>query len=691
MRARFASCAAAAMVSWASTVGASTEVILVLDNSCSMIAGATFGETGRAVPAADPDRLSVLATLILAAVMDEDDQLTILTFQSAPPHFRTIPATPDSIRALAYDGPTLFSGAFDEARRILTASTRPRKLLLMLTDGMPNDIASAEEARTTLGIAATAPFSIVAVGLSADPDVTEQQRLFLGPLTDGVGRYEAVSDPRQLIERFTEAYAETLGSKPLTGAIDPGSVFEFGAPKYVSNVLVMTASVERRVPATVTLSHAGQVVPSKVSGDNGCSTLVRYRENPSYCVAPFNTYKVWSAKKDPERSSRWALSLGGEAASAIAYGIILRYDLAAEIQSISSGLKAGQALSLTGRVRWRDETFDDEAFFTSDGFEAYALVRGEKVPVSQKDGGQFELTHPVKEPGPLTVTLVFENRWMKLASPPRTVMVEGWLPLSLVAAPLDFGAWRGDWQPTRSCRTLDLSGSSNADKVPLELVVDRLPSGVEVAIAGETARPGGAVPLPEGGLKHELCVIAARCCQAADGAAAAMTIRGRDPHYHPSALTLTPAFSVREAGFLRCWWPVIAGAAGVVAFLLLVYGFVSPHSFEEGVSIRFGKKPTAVAKARRVLLAEQPGGRRGFYRHATAGFDAGGEGLAPRKKALLRLIAAPAGDVSAVADGNLEIQNRRTRKWETVASEEATRGIQKRALHRVGDFHFKLE
>ena len=49
------------------------------------------------------------------------------------------------------------------------------------------------------------------------------------------------------------------------------------------------------------------------------------------------------------------------------------------------------------------------------------------------------------------------------------ITVEGFLDLSLVVAPnpVDLGAWQGGRGGTEQCAEIDLSGSVNADRVPV--------------------------------------------------------------------------------------------------------------------------------------------------------------------------------------------------------------------------------
>lgn len=183
------------------------------------------------LPPADPDRLSVLATLIFRGLLSPDDKLTILTFQSgAVGRYRELPPTQASIRDLRFDQSTPFTGPLKRAREILSQSRLSSRRLLLFTDGSPSqdDPLSGTQARALLGFeplpagtlfadaaaVAKQPFEVLSLGLSANvPELKQAQQQFLAAL----GPVEAINTPRDhhwLYECTYCAFAVATAHRP---------------------------------------------------------------------------------------------------------------------------------------------------------------------------------------------------------------------------------------------------------------------------------------------------------------------------------------------------------------------------------------------------------------------------------------------------------------------------------------------
>lgn len=681
-----------------------TEVVLVLDNSGSLVHGATRQTqmpngsiVESTVPPADPDRLAILATLLLNGLVDRDDRLTILSFaspQRAP--YLQVPAVDADIRELTQLEGTYFAGPLTKARELLSSSDKPRRLLLLMTDGAPMDIASVDQARQLLGLdAGPAPFDIVSIALAGDDELRTSQQVLLDASKGGIGEYVPVTAPNDLVREFTRVYARTLRSRPEPGSLKPGGSFSFDVPRYVSEVLVFVASEQRSGAFEARLeTDRGQAKPSR-QGDNGCSAASRMgpvRENPRLCVAPFHHYQVFKQPHDPDKSSRWTLSLPN-AKGAVSYGIVLRYDLVADVLQSVTSAHVGDEIEVRARLTYRGRTFDDAQFFESDGFQASATLGGQEVPlVRQPDHTFVARLRPDRE-GRLPLTVRFQNRWLDLSTSAPDVLVEGWAPLVLRANPstLDFGAWTGTDRLEQRCVTIDLAGSEGIDRVPLELAADSLPAGLMLAAPGvDTASM--VVPVALDGTKATVCLAAPPCCtEASIGPADGIQfqLRGANPHYHPTALRLPVTTDLGATPWWVCWWKWIASSLGLVAFGLVVYGFVSPRDFDPDDVIRMARNESALSRAVARRLVELPGGRRGFYRHARVAFDGTGNALPSPKGAVLSLVAN-AGDPVVAVRGTLERKDPRTRQWVAVAPQDVADSVRRGQVYRVGDFYFRL-
>ncbi len=669
---------------------AATETVLVLDNSGSMITEFR-GMDGSFIAPADPDRLSILGTLILQQVQDPDDRLHILVFDEDAPHHRALSREPAAIRELVHDSPTLFRGVLGEARRILSSSSADRRLLIFLTDGLPSDEDfSTEEAARLLGLdAPPVPFDIVIFALSADASVAQAQDAFLGALTGPDGELVQVADPGELVTGFTDAYAAQLGSRPETGVLKPGGSYTVDVGKYVTEVMVISASSDRAGPYSATVRRDGKEIDVASSGDNGCSIPYASPSNPRLCKAPFHHYAVWKAENDPKKESRWTLSLDKGARSDVAFGFILRYELAAELVGPPSKVRVGEAFDATGRITWRGKTFDAEEFFSADGFEAVAVFEGREVPLVRGADSSFSVPVTPGTIGAETLAVVFRNRWMRLRAE-TSVLVEGYLPLELAVAPLDYGAWRGDGKAIEECRTLEITGT-NSSRVPLELVAEGIPDGAELTLAGLDFGAGDVAAIPPGGAPVPLCLRSTRCCDAFSGEDVSLSLRGRDPHYHLGAVPLVVRVDVGAAGFYRCWKVVIWTVVGVLVLLLILVGLLRPKDFLSDQRVKVAGSERKLARAAAMVLREQPGGRRGFYRNATVGLDSQGTPVGPRSKAWLRLTAGGGGEITVASGAPLEVRDRRTRKWEAVNTDAGPAILRRRVEYRVGELYFRIE
>jgi len=674
---------------------AATETVLLLDNSGSMIFEVGIIGTNDTIPPADPDRLSVLATLLLERIQDPGDALHILNFQEGPPQFQVLPNDVAAIRDLLQNAPTHMRAPLTEAQRLLAGSQAERRLFILMTDGMPTDNPplDVDEARQILGLDQPAvPYDLLVIGLASTKEVEEQQDHFLKPLAGDEGQFVRVGQPSELIDRFTGAYAAQLGSKPETGTLSPGASYTVDVGKYVREVIVMTAATERVGPYGVSLEKDGKerALQPGNSGDNGCTH--RYQSNKSnrdICKPPFHNWTVWKEKNNPKKASRWRLTLDRGAKSDVAFGFILRYELRAELIGPPSKIRAGEEFEVRARLVFEGKTFDEEEFFGKDGFEAVALLGDLEVPLSRQPDNTFLGKVRGADLGQNRLRAVFRNTWMDLPAE-TTVLVEGYLPLSLDVQDLDFGGWPGAGSAVQECRQLTWSGT-NATRVPLDLVVNALPPGSGVTVGGFEAKVGDSAELPVGASEVAVCVRSERCCEAFTGEDVQLSLRGRDPHYHPGAVDVLLVVDVRATSFYACWKVVIWAVIGALLVVLILVGLLKPNDFSADQRIRVAGSERKLQRASAMNLREQPGGRRGFYRNATVGMDAGGGMLGPRSTAWLRLTAKGGEEIGVQCAGALETKDRRTRKWEQVNTEAGPAPLRRRVDYRVGDLYFRIE
>ena len=85
-----------------------------------------------------------------------------------------------------------------------------------------------------------------------------------------------------------------------------------------------------------------------------------------------------------------------------------------------------------------------------------------------------------------------------------------------------------------------------------------------------------------------------------------------------------------------------------------------------------------------LVLQEQPGGRRGFYRNARLCIDGEGNCIRKPRQAVLVVEAADAGVVKWAKAGGVEKKDRRTRKFVPLTEDDRVEGVVPGQIYKVG-------
>ena len=677
-----------------------TEIALVLDNSCSMITTSELTDsTGRTkkLPPNDPERAAVLGTLIVEGLArDTSDRLTVLAFgENADAPARVVTSAAD-IRQLPPAGGTFFRNPLIEAKRRLETSDRDGRLLLLFTDGAPSDIDSPTEGSQLAGLDTHPEFDTFILGLYGSEDARLLGEPFLRPLARTTDDLVFMNDPTQVVAAFTRGYARALGSKPTVGTLRAGESRVFDVPRYVVELLAVTASSKPGAEFTASLTGPTGPVPAKATGDNGCSGF-HIRGAEKLCDPPRRHFADFRAANDPQVASQWTLSLP-TAPGEVEFGVIYRYDLVASVVAPPS-VQIGEAVAVSAQLLFQGQTFEDPAFFAADGFAATLEVGGQTVPLTVAPGGQFTGMWTPDAPAdaghPAVAKVTFRNTWMEVTSR-RPVVVEGYLDLVLrpSPSPVDLGAWLGERAGGQHCAEIDLSGSTNADRVPVTCTPNLAPPDFTVScgpVAGSEAPIGNAFGQP---LRYSVCLSAPRCCGAASSPGTVdvnISLAGANAHYAAGAVVVPVRFNVEATGFLRCWWPVLAAVAGAGFGLFVLVGLVRPSSFDPASAVRIAGSEAGVKRADAVNLRERPGGKRGFYRNARVCITSDGNCVKSPRLAMLVLEATPGFGNRIRKAGGMERKNRTTGKWELVPEAEFVMGVAPGVIFRLGSLHLKFE
>ena len=679
------------------------EVALVLDNSGSM-ATPFRGPSGGVYPGNDKDRTAVLGALILAGLTHgTEDRLTVLTFgktAAAPPivvdasSYPTAAAAGSAIRAMPYADGTYFRPVLRQARTILDTSQRDGRLLMFLTDGAPSDIEDPSEGPRLLDIG-SGRFNTIILGLYGSADARKNGEVFLRPLARMPDDLVFLNSPREVVPAFTRGYARMLGARPMTGTLAPGGKKSVDIGKYVLEMLIVTASSEPGPSFTVSLTGPKGLIPVKAQGDNGCD--FQLADAPKICDPPRRHYRVFRHRTDPDNPAHFELAVT-QIPGNVEYGIILRYELEAKLM-LAPVVRAEEPAEIAAQLLFRGKPFVDEAFFRADGFEATAMVEGQKVRLEHAGGGRF--VGKWVPPGGLagTGTLVratFKNTWLE-RSADGSLRVEGVpkLALRVNPNPLQLGGWAAGCRQTRQCGILDLAGSLNADRVEVACGTPESDSNVGVTcepVAGsEATLPSGARGRP---MRWQVCVVAKGGCgdvSSAPPSGISVTLAGTDPRHAPGAVKVPLVFQVQGISWLRCWWWVLA-AIGLLLFAAwVILGFVRPHSFDPASSVRVAGSEAGLRRTSALVLRELPGGVRGFYRNARVALNANGDFVKSPRLAVLVVEAAAGGMTIFKKASGLEHKNRRTGGWEAVSPEELAQGFAPGAIYRLGSLVLKFE
>jgi hypothetical protein len=691
-------------LAWPSLAWALTrnEVVLVLDNSGSMGRPWDFqvdGQTKTMKPS-DPERGAILGALVLEALTrGSQDRLTVIAFtrqESAPP---PLLKTPEEIQALQYNTGTFFRRPLQEARRILSGAPKgDGRVLLFFTDGIPTDRGlTPDELPAIIGLDTDPDLDSFALGLwsgeSADPiDVAfqRQARGYLGRIVRRPEDVEFVVGGRQVVPAFTRAYARALGSKPVVGQLAPGQSRTLDVGKYVVEVLVATAASEPGADYTAKLTGPRGDVPAR-QGDNGCA---------SGCASIRRPFEAFRSENDPNKASKWTLSLAA-APGSVEYGVILRYDFSLSV-AVKPVCNVGDQVTVESQMLFQGKPFTDEEFFRSDGFETFALVGSTRVPMQHRGGGKFSGTFvATAEMKGLTLPIraVAQNTWLILHADAAT-RVEGMLDLVIRPNPnpIDLGRWAGARGKTSRCARVDLSGSVNADRVEVTCKVRNDTAsrrGVEATcepVAGSEATLPSGMGRP---LQWEVCAEAPRCpddCLSDPGKPALhVTFAGKDPRYAAGAVQVPVYYRVAGMSWLACWWPLLALVAGLLVAFWFILGWVRPYNFEHALSVRLAGSEAGLRRTTALVLREQPGGVRGFYRNARVCLNATGDFVRNPRQANLIIEAGPGGTTVFKKAPGLERKDRRTGAWEPMPAEELRNGLTPGQIYRLANLYLKAE
>jgi hypothetical protein len=154
-------------------------------------------------------------------------------------------------------------------------------------------------------------------------------------------------------------------------------------------------------------------------------------------------------------------------------------------------------------------------------------------------------------------------------------------------------------------------------------------------------------------------------------------------------VTVPVHLHVEATGFLRCWWWVLALLAALLVGVWFLAGWVRPYSFDASACVRVSGSEAGLKHASALVLREQPGGTRGFYRHGRIALSASGDFVRNLRMAVVAVQAGPGFSTRFERAGGLERKNRQGH-WEPVPQGEWSQGPAPNVVYRLGSLHLKF-
>ena len=660
--------------------GAGAEVVVVVDTSCSMATASNVN--GQKTPPNDPERLAVLGAEVVQALgAGPRDDVTVIGFAGGaalpPPWTRDSP----DIRSWPYGG-TWFEKPMRRAQEVLAASKHDTRLLIVLTDGLPNDqqLTTVEGLHQLWDPAAHPEVDILALGLFGNDEIAPFGSTFLGAMVhDPEQDFHRVKDATEVVDAFTRGYARAVGSRPITGQLAPKASRTISVGRYVSEILAFAVSQQPGPAFDAKLSGptASELLGK---GDNDCKGAAAQGVPGKVCGGLRRHFQVFRAENDPAKASEWTLSLP-EGSGSVGYGIILRYDLVAELE-IPPEASAGMPTAVTARLLFQGKTFDDADFFAQDHFAVTARIEGDEVSLVHAGSGLFTGTWTPRELGTVKraaqAEVLFKNDWMEKRDTAQVAVGPPLYELSVQPSPLLLGPVPSHWSKSTMCDNLDLSGSKGLDGIELSCVVKGVPMSVPTTctrLSTETL---------------EVCANTRRWCCGQERELE-VTVSGPGVATPRTSVTVPVKLSVASPGFLRCHWLAISLTIAAIVGAWFLYGWIRPHSFDPSMTITIAGDERGLKRAAPQALRECPGGKRGFYRNARICISSGGDLLRAPRGAAVVLEAGKGGMIRFKRAGGLEQLERRTRKWKVIPPEDLAQGAVQAVIYKLGDLHLRVD
>lgn len=185
-----------------------------------------------------------------------------------------------------------------------------------------------------------------------------------------------------------------------------------------------------------------------------------------------------------------------------------------------------------------------------------------------------------------------------------------------------------------------------------------------------------------------ICLRVGRCSTGDAGATRELVVTPLEPLFADQERRVSVSFTVAHRSALECWAWLLWWILGGLGVAVVVYGWIRPEGFEPGMSVRLAGSEKNLRRAPRLLLEEQRGGKRGWYRSARVRIDGGGAPTTRRREAAFTFVPH-AGGVGVRGAAVLR-QDRRSRRFEPVEAVAGVAALQRGRLYEIAGLLVKL-
>lgn len=404
--------------------------VLILDDSGSMERQFDLHGFGLAAPQLFQRLLGARAA----------DRLTVLLLPQIFPQGPVPRLAPTDFLTYPRENGTAYARSIEEALAEAARSTAAQVAIVLVTDAEPDDA----RARALIDRALAAPdarvtFRCVQLGSHDEGDLCD-------------GRATHAADGFDMVRALTSHLAAAMNSVPRWGRLGgQGAAAPIPLGRFVKRVHVLLVGLAAGVDFRAELTADGAA--PRTSPIDHTRPLLDPRQRPGPFGQPSGrgprlALQTFTVDVDPDRpdpDAPYALTLS-EANGEVAYGVILEYDLAAELEVPAEVPLDAGAFRARAHLTHRGRHFDDVEFFAAVALTPTLVVTSDcpaesrctptrTLPMTLGADGWATVEVPLEDLGELRSVARFTGATADFRSDPRPTTVTGALAADLTPLP----------------------------------------------------------------------------------------------------------------------------------------------------------------------------------------------------------------------------------------------------------------